>query len=132
MTKFINTSDGNTLAYNQLTGKNIGIVFLSGFNSDMQGNKVLHIEKWAKDNNIPVSICGEMAGDTLFTMLLVGLNINSLSMGISSILKIKQFLNYLSFSEARKISGEILNDDDNISIKIKLEKYRNYVINNFS
>ena len=86
----------------------------------------------AKDNNIPVSICGEMAGDTLFTMLLVGLNINSLSMGISSILKIKQFLNYLSFSEARKISGEILNDDDNISIKNKLEKYRNYVINNFS
>ena len=56
----------------------------------------------AKDNNIPVSICGEMAGDTLFTMLLVGLNINSLSMGISSILKIKQFLNYLSFSEAKK------------------------------
>ena len=86
----------------------------------------------AKDNNIPVSICGEMAGDTLFTMLLVGLNINSLSMGISSILKIKQFLNYLSFSEAKKISGEILNDDDNISIKNKLEKYRNYVINNFS
>jgi phosphotransferase system enzyme I (PtsI) len=86
----------------------------------------------AKDNNIPVSICGEMAGDTLFTMLLVGLNINSLSMGISSILKIKQFLNYLSFREARKISGEILNDDDNISIKNKLKKYRNYVINNFS
>ena len=53
-------------------------------------------------------------------------------MGISSILKIKQFLNYLSFSEAKKISGEILNDDDNISIKNKLEKYRNYVINNFS
>ena len=86
----------------------------------------------AKDNNIPVSICGEMAGDTLFTMLLVGLNINSLSMGISSILKIKQFLNYLSFSEAKKISDEILNDDDNVLIKNKLEKYRNYVMNKFS
>jgi phosphoenolpyruvate-protein kinase (PTS system EI component) len=86
----------------------------------------------AKKNNIPVSICGEMAGDTLFTMLLVGLNINSLSMGISSILKIKQFLNYLSFSEAKKISDEILNDDDNVLIKNKLEKYRNYVMNKFS
>ena len=51
MTKFINTLDGNTIAYNQIIGKNIGIVFLSGFNSDMQGKKALHIEKWAKNNN---------------------------------------------------------------------------------
>ncbi len=51
MTKFINTIDNNIIAYNQLRGKNIGIVFLSGFNSDMQGKKALYIEKWAKDNN---------------------------------------------------------------------------------
>ena len=51
MTKFINRLDNNTIAYNQLTGKNSGIVFLSGFNSDMQGKKALYIEKWAKDNN---------------------------------------------------------------------------------
>ena len=51
MTKFINRLDNNTIAYNQLTGKNVGIVFLSGFNSDMQGKKALYIEKWAKENN---------------------------------------------------------------------------------
>ena len=51
MTKFINRLDNNTIAYNQLTGKNSGIVFLSGFNSDMQGKKALYIEKWAKENN---------------------------------------------------------------------------------
>tara|TARA_Y100000991_G_scaffold34554_1_gene22832 strand:+ start:404 stop:1150 length:747 start_codon:yes stop_codon:yes gene_type:complete len=51
MTNFINTSEGNTIAYNQIIGKNTGIVFLSGYNSDMQGNKALYIEKWAKDNN---------------------------------------------------------------------------------
>ena len=51
MTKFINRLNHKTIAYNQLTGKNIGIVFLSGFNSDMQGKKALYIEKWAKDNN---------------------------------------------------------------------------------
>ena len=51
MTSFINTSEGNTIAYNQIIGKNTGIVFLSGYNSDMQGNKALYIEKWAKDNN---------------------------------------------------------------------------------
>ncbi len=51
MTKFINTLDNNTIAYNQFTGKNMGIVFLSGFNSDMQGKKALYIERWAKNNN---------------------------------------------------------------------------------
>ena len=51
MTKFINRLDNNTIAYNQLTGKNSGIVFLSGFNSDMQGKKALYLEKWAKENN---------------------------------------------------------------------------------
>ena len=51
MTSFINTSEGNTIAYNQIIGKNTGIVFLSGYNSDMNGNKALYIEKWAKENN---------------------------------------------------------------------------------
>ena len=51
MTKFIDTPNSNTLAYNQLTGKKAGIVFLGGYNSDMEGKKVLYIEKWAKDNN---------------------------------------------------------------------------------
>jgi len=83
----------------------------------------------AHNNNIPVSICGEMAGDTLFTQILVGLNITSLSMGISSILKIKQFLSNISFEEAKKISNEILKDHDNVLIKNKLDNYRNYISN---
>ena len=51
MTSFINTPHGSTLAYNQIKGKNTGIVFLSGFGSDMQGKKAIFIEKWAKDNS---------------------------------------------------------------------------------
>ena len=51
MTSFINTPHGSTLAYNQIKGKNTGIIFLSGFGSDMQRKKALFIEKWAKDNN---------------------------------------------------------------------------------
>ena len=51
MTNFIDTPHGNTIAYNQFIGKNVGIVFLSGFKSDMQGKKALYIENWAKNNN---------------------------------------------------------------------------------
>ena len=51
MANFIDTPHGNTIAYNQFIGKKMGIVFLSGFKSDMKGNKALYIENWAKDND---------------------------------------------------------------------------------
>ena len=51
MTNFIDTPHGNTIAYNQFIGKKVGIVFLSGFKSDMKGQKALYIENWAKDND---------------------------------------------------------------------------------
>ena len=51
MTKFINTPHGSTIAYNKIKGKKAGIVFLSGFKSDMQGKKAIHIENWAKEND---------------------------------------------------------------------------------
>ena len=51
MTDFVETPHGSKIAYNQSFGKGSSIVFLSGFGSDMQGKKVLFIEKWAKDND---------------------------------------------------------------------------------
>lgn len=51
MTNFINTSHGSTIAYNKIKGKKAGIVFLSGFKSDMQGKKAIYIENWAKEND---------------------------------------------------------------------------------
>ena len=51
MTTFVNTPHGSKIAYNKTKGKKDGIVFLSGFRSDMQGKKALYIEKWAKKND---------------------------------------------------------------------------------
>ena len=51
MANFIDTPHGNTIAYNQFIGKKTGIVFLSGFKSDMKVNKALYLENWAKDND---------------------------------------------------------------------------------
>jgi len=38
----------------------------------------------------PVSVCGEMAGDPLFTRLLLGLGLRSYSMHPASLLSVKQ------------------------------------------
>ena len=50
--------------------------------------KLIHMTaKSAEKNNIPISVCGEMAGDTLFTSILIGMGIRTLSMSTSRILK---------------------------------------------
>ena len=77
----------------------------------------------AKKAKIPVSVCGEMAGDTIFTSLLIGMGIKTLSMSSSRILKVKQYLSKVNSKEAKKISEDILNAEDNMLIKEKLKNY---------
>ena len=88
----------------------------------------------AKKAKIPVSVCGEMAGDTIFTSLLIGMGIKTLSMSSSRILKVKQYLSKVNSKEAKKISEDILNAEDNMLIKEKLKNYnmkiRKLIFNN--
>ena len=77
----------------------------------------------AKKVGVPISVCGEMAGDTIFTSLLLGIGINRLSMSISRILKVKQFIENINYEEVKKISDEILAEDDSVRIKKILKSY---------
>ncbi len=51
MTKYLKTNYNRIIAYNKYEGKKLGIVFLPGLKSDMNGQKALEIESWAKKNN---------------------------------------------------------------------------------
>ena len=88
----------------------------------------------AKKAKIPVSLCGEMAGDTMFTSILLGMGIRTFSMSVSRILRVKQFMSKVNLKEVKKISDEILKEDDNVQIKLRLksyyEKINNHIINN--
>lgn len=53
MTDFLETPQGRRLAYRRSEGTGTGLVWLSGFNSDMQGSKVTTLEAWARSNNRP-------------------------------------------------------------------------------
>jgi phosphoenolpyruvate-protein phosphotransferase (PTS system enzyme I) len=55
--------------------------------------RLIHMTaKAAKENHIPVSVCGEMAADPLAVPLLLGMGIDELSMSPSQILKAKDFV----------------------------------------
>ena len=48
--RYFDTAQGRKLAYHHSEGAGPTIVFLSGFKSDMQGTKAVHLEAWARGN----------------------------------------------------------------------------------
>ncbi|MDR2580926.1 MAG: phosphoenolpyruvate--protein phosphotransferase [Fibromonadaceae bacterium] len=80
--------------------------------------------------NIPVSVCGEMAADPLSTLLLVGLGVDELSMAAWSIMECKKVIRSINYDEARAISAEALKLVDAGSINRFLrEKYSQKIKN---
>ena len=55
-----------------------------------------------KDRGIPISICGEMAGNPVFTQLLIGIGLNRFSVIPGSIPVIKEIISNVHFSEVRE------------------------------
>ncbi len=60
----------------------------------------------------PVSICGEMAADTTFTKILVGLNVDELSVPPVSVLKVKKVIRSISYEEAKSLVEEIFSTEN--------------------
>lgn len=56
---------------------------------------------------IEVCMCGEMAGDPLFTPLLLGLGLQSFSMNPSSLLKVKKTLSGLTLAETKELAEKV-------------------------
>jgi len=61
-----------------------------------------------QDSDIPVSICGELAGDPRATKLLVGFGIDSLSMSPTSIHSDKALIPNIDYKEAKEFAEEVL------------------------
>ena len=60
------------------------------------------------DAGIPVAMCGEMAGEPLYSYLLLGFGIDELSMNATSIPRVKRILRQSVAFEAREFAGELL------------------------
>ncbi|MES2204212.1 MAG: phosphoenolpyruvate--protein phosphotransferase, partial [Pseudomonadota bacterium] len=80
-----------------------------------------HIVNEAHRAGIPVSICGEMAGDPLAVLLLLGIGFDALSMSASRLLRIKWVIRHFSFEKAKKLVAEVLQMEDAAMIKARLE-----------
>lgn len=61
---------------------------------------------------MPVSVCGEVAGDPRFTPLLLGLGLRSLSMGAANIPRVKQAVRALSIDAAARLARRVMEQSD--------------------
>ena len=57
---------------------------------------------------VPVSLCGEMAGDPLFTILLVGMGLSTLSMAASNIPRVKKIIRSISLADAERVKRRVM------------------------
>lgn len=70
----------------------------------------------------PVSICGEMAGDPISAMILLGLGYRQLSMNASSLLRVKQSILELNEKSNRRWVDSLLKIGDPVEIYVAIQK----------
>ena len=65
---------------------------------------------------MPVSVCGEMAGNARLVPLLLGLGIRSLSMNASAIPRVKQAVRSLDIADCARFARRVMEQSDPVRI----------------
>ena len=71
----------------------------------------------------PISVCGEMAGDPLTAILLMAMGFNTLSMSSSNILRVRKAICHVPMADAKQLLDNVLQMNNSLVIKSWLEHY---------
>ncbi|MBP5450398.1 MAG: phosphoenolpyruvate--protein phosphotransferase [Spirochaetales bacterium] len=77
----------------------------------------------AHKNGIPVSICGEMGSSVENAAVLIGLGIDELSVSPTNVLKMKDFITSIKYSDAKKLADEVLTMPNQAKIQQRVEQW---------
>ncbi len=81
---------------------------------------ILTVLNVAIRHNKPVSVCGELAGDPLGALCLMGMGVQSLSMSAGSLPKVKKVIRSFTSEESQDIVSAVLPLDDGVAVREKL------------
>jgi phosphotransferase system enzyme I (PtsP) len=81
-----------------------------------------HVVRGARLFNRPVGVCGELAGNPMATVLLMGLGVDSLSMSAGSLMKVKWVVRSFSVARARQLLHAALRLEDAGQVRRFMEK----------
>lgn len=74
----------------------------------------------AHAQNIPVTVCGEMAGDPHSGLLLVGMGVDKLSMTPSALPEVKRAIRTTSFNQLQALGEDVLNMQEIADIRARV------------
>jgi phosphotransferase system enzyme I (PtsI) len=74
-------------------------------------------------HQVPVGVCGEMAGDPIFVPLLLGLGVDSLSMAPAWVPSVKYIVRAMTMTDARQLAAEALKMSSPREIYAKCEAF---------
>lgn len=74
---------------------------------------------------IPVGMCGEMAGDPLSTVLLLGLGLDEFSMSPAALLEVKRIIRSVNLHEAQELVDDIMEMQSYRDINTYVRKWMN-------
>ena len=77
----------------------------------------------AQRGHIPVSVCGEMAANPMFTPLLLGLGIRSFSTNASAVPRVKQAVRSTTIDDCQRLTWQIMKQSDPARTRELLEQF---------
>src|SRR5262249_54570035 len=88
------------------TNENVAALYSAGDPAVLR--LIENVVKAAQRHNVDVSVCGEMSGDPIYTMLLVGMGLRQLSVTPHNIPEIKKVIRSITVEEANQVAQEAL------------------------
>lgn len=82
-----------------------------------------YISKEGKKGNVDISLCGEMAADTLAVPILVGMGLDSLSVSPSVIPYLKRIIRSLEYEKTKKLAAECLSLKTETEVADRIKKF---------
>jgi len=83
---------------------------------------LIQVVEGARVHGKPVSVCGEMAGDPAAALLLLGMGIDSLSMSVGSLPRVKWVIRSISYRRAKTLLKKALEQDNPAAVRELLNK----------
>jgi phosphotransferase system enzyme I (PtsI) len=87
-----------------------------------------NVVKAGEKEKKPVYMCGEMAGDTSFTLLLLGLGLRFFSMASLLIPEVKRVVRSVSYAEAKKVANKVMSMTDPATIREFLKDSNRHLV----
>ena len=75
----------------------------------------------AEQNNKPVSLCGQMSGSPIYTMLLMGLGLRQFSVAPHTLPEVKRVIRNVTVNECRELADKVMTFDNHRDIRNYLQ-----------